>query len=147
MTLSATSPAPPPEVATALNACPDAARSYVQILRDLIFQTAQSTPRVGQLEETLKWGEPAYLTHSPKTGTTLRLGWDKSGDHARLFVPCQTTLIETWRGHYQDTLNLVGNREVSLPTDQPLPSAELQHCIAMALTYHLTRSAKRLGAA
>ena len=141
MALSATHPAPPPEVATALKACPKAATSHMFKLRDLIFETALSTPQVGQLEETLKWGEPAYLTHSPKTGTTLRLGWDKAGEHARLFVPCQTTLIETWRSHYDKTLDFVGNREVSLPTHRPFPRAELQHCIAMALTYHLRKTA------
>lgn len=124
-----------------LNACPEAAASHLRALRDLIFETAEATPQVGEIEETLKWGEPAYLTHAPKTGTTLRLGWDKTGDHARLFVPCQTTLIETWRAHYNETLDFVGNREVSLPTYRPLPRAELQHCIAMALTYHLRKTA------
>jgi hypothetical protein len=141
LALSATSPAPPPEVANVLNACPEAAASHLRALRDLIFETAEATPQVGEIEETLKWGEPAYLTHAPKTGTTLRLGWDKTGDHARLFVPCQTTLIETWRAHYNETLDFVGNREVSLPTYRPLPRAELQHCIAMALTYHLRKTA------
>ena len=141
MALASTHPAPPPEVATALDACPNRAMPHIQKLRDLIFHTAEMTPQVGQLEETLKWGEPAYLTRAPKTGTTLRLGWDQSGDRACLFVPCQTTLIETWRAHYHKTLDFVGNREVSLPTDQPLPRAELQHCIAMALTYHLRKTA------
>lgn len=116
--------------------------SHIQALRGLILETADATPHVGELEETLKWGEPAYLTRAPKTGTTLRLGWDKAGDRARLFVPCQTTLIETWRSHYHARLDFVGNREVSMPTDQPLPRAELQHCIAMALTYHLRKTAK-----
>ena len=34
-------------------------------LRQLIFETAAATEVVGELEETLKWGEPSYLT--PKT--------------------------------------------------------------------------------
>ena len=71
----------------------------------------------------------------------MRLGWVADGDHARLFVPCQTSLIETWRAHYQETLDFAGNREISLPTNKPLPRAELQHCIAMALTYHLRKTA------
>ncbi|MEL7111673.1 MAG: DUF1801 domain-containing protein [Pseudomonadota bacterium] len=141
MALAATYPAPPPEVATALRACPDRAAPHVKALRHLILDTARTTPQVGHVRETLKWGEPAYLTQAPKTGTTLRLGWDESGAHARLFVPCQTTLIESWRSHYHKTLHFVGNREVSMPTDQPLPRAELQHCIAMALTYHLRKTA------
>ena len=141
MALAATYPAPPPEVANVLNTCPEPAVSHLHALRALIFETAEEMPQVGRIEETLKWGEPAYLTHRPKSGTTLRLGWDAPGDHARLFVPCQTTLIKTWRTHYQQTLTFVGNREISLPTNHPLPHAELQHCIAMALTYHLRKTA------
>ncbi|MHA7899467.1 MAG: DUF1801 domain-containing protein [Henriciella sp.] len=141
MALSATQPKPPRAVADALAACPSAGRSHVWAIRDLIYHTAGKTTGVGEIEETLKWGEPAYLTHRPKSGTTIRLGWTADGTRARLFVPCQTTLIETWRERYGDTLTLVGDREVSLPTDQPLPRAELQHCIAMALTYHSRKTA------
>lgn len=33
----------------------------MQILRGLMFEVAEATEGVGALEETLKWGEPAYL--------------------------------------------------------------------------------------
>ena len=38
-------------------------------------------------------------------------------------------------------LRALRTRENSLLTHRPLPSAELQHCIAMALTYHLRKTA------
>ncbi|MCR9079043.1 MAG: DUF1801 domain-containing protein [Hyphomonadaceae bacterium] len=134
-------PSPPPDVAAALDACPRAARASAAALRALIFETAASLPEVGPLTETLKWGQPAYLTAQSKSGTTIRLGWDADGGAIRLFVHCQTSLVDAWRQRYGDELTFVGNREISIPTDTDLPRAPLQHCIAMALTYHSRKGA------
>ncbi|MEL6693107.1 MAG: DUF1801 domain-containing protein [Pseudomonadota bacterium] len=141
MAQAATIPKPPVSVADAMNACPQSARACLDALRALIFETAAATPGVGEIEETLKWGQPSYLTHRPKSGTTIRLGWDEAGTRISLFVHCQTSLVDAWRDRYGDMLTLIGNREIALPTDQPLPRAALQHCIAMALTYHLRKTA------
>ena len=141
MARDATIPKPPADVADVLAACPTDGYAHLDALRGLIFETAAQTKGVGKLEETLKWGQPSYLTHSPKSGTTIRLGWDEAGTRVSLFVHCQTSLVEAWRDRYGDTLTLIGNREIALPTDQPLPRAALQHCIAMALTYHLRKTA------
>lgn len=136
MATTATLPTPPPAAAKVLDACPAAARQAVTALRTLILETAAELDGVGPLTETLKWGEPAYLTEKPRTGTTIRLGWDERGSTLSLYVHCQTTLIKEWRDLYEPELTFIGNRELSLPTDQALPHAALKHCIAMALTYH-----------
>lgn len=118
------------------------ARAYLLSLRDLVFKTATTTPGVGTITETLKWNEPAYLTHAPKSGTTIRLGWNvKTPGTARLFVHCQTSLVEDWRAQYSDTLTFEGNRAIALNINTPLPRAALRHCIAMALTYHARKTA------
>ena len=135
-------PSPPPDVAAALDACPRAARASAAALRTLIFETADGLPEVGPLTETLKWGQPSYLTQASKSGTTIRLGWDEDGAAISLFVHCQTSLVDTWRQRYGNELTFVGNREISIPTDTDLPRAPLQHCIAMALTYHSRKTAK-----
>ncbi len=44
-------------------------------LRHLVLETASETEGVNKLEETLKWGEPSYLT---KNGSTIRMDWKKS---------------------------------------------------------------------
>ena len=135
-------PLPPPAVAAAYDACPPKARQLLSALRKLVFETAARHPETGPLTETLKWGEPAFLTDASKSGTTIRLGWSpKRPDTAGLFVSCQTSLIETWRALYADELTLVGNREIRFPLGQPVPVAPVQHCIAMALTYHKRKSA------
>jgi hypothetical protein len=52
---------------------PDQVRERLLALRDLIFDTASHTKGVGEIEETLKWGQPSYLTIKPKSGTTIRI--------------------------------------------------------------------------
>ncbi len=132
----ATLPSPSRDVAKVFETCPLKVRDALLDLRSLIFTTASTLPEVGRLTETLKWGEPAYLTDQTKSGTTIRLGWAKDGSSISLFVHCQTTLIGEWRDRYGDELNFVGNRELRLPMSAPLPKDKLQHCVAMALTYH-----------
>ncbi len=132
----------PPAVAAAYEAFPPAARKLLLSLRRLIFDTAAGLPAAGPLTETLKWGEPAYLTEATRSGTTIRLAWSpKQPATASLFVSCQTSLIETWRDRYSDDLTFIGNREIRFPLGQPLPDATVRHCIAMALTYHKRKSA------
>jgi hypothetical protein len=45
-------------------------------LRRLIFFVAAQDEHIGGLEETLKWGVPAYLTSVSKSGTTIRIDWE-----------------------------------------------------------------------
>lgn len=73
-------------------------RAALMHLRDLIFAVAERTPNTGHLVETLKWGQPAYLTEKPKSGTTIRIDADNAyGSDYALYVPCSTCLVETWR--------------------------------------------------
>jgi len=115
---------------------PPAIRRKLLGLRSLIFKTAASMPGVGALEETLKWGEPAYVTLS-KSGSTIRLGWKKSnpGEYA-MYFNCQTNLVETFRTLFPKELKFAGNRAVIFDEkDRPATDA-LAYCIGIALTYH-----------
>lgn len=129
------------EVAEAFDGYAPAARATLLQLRELIIETAARTEGVGPLQETLKWGQPAYLTASSRSGTTIRLD-SKSPTHCSLFVHCQTDLVPRFRSLYPDVLECVGNREVTLDVHAALPEAPLRHCIALALTYHLDRRSR-----
>ena len=50
------------DVEAVFSGYPETLRRRLMALRALIFETAQSTEGVGALEETLKWGQPSYLT-------------------------------------------------------------------------------------
>lgn len=71
-----------PNVERAFSAFPDEVKTGLLLLRALIFDVAARTEGVGRLEETLKWGQPAYLTPETKPGTTIRLGCPKAGGFA-----------------------------------------------------------------
>ncbi len=119
---------------------PDQIRNRLLAIRECIFERAASLQAVGELEETLKWSEPAYLTAETGAGTTIRLNWKPATpDLFRILVHCQTTVIDTCRGLYPE-LTFDGNRAIVLTVKDELPVRALSHCIDIALTYH---SAKR----
>ena len=87
-----------PAVEAVFAAYPEPARGRLMALRRLILETAAATDGVGPLDETLKWGQPSYLTPKSRSGTTIRIDRLKTGGYG-LFVNCQTSLIETYRAH------------------------------------------------
>ena len=101
-----------------------------------MLETAAGIPEVGELEEALRWGEPAYLTPSG-TGSTIRLGPVRGmSDEFALFFNCQTTLVETFRQWFPQGLRFEGNRSIVFRVDEPLPAEAVAECVEAALTYH-----------
>lgn len=134
-----TSSAPPPEVDAVFAACPPPAAARLRALRGLILSAAKATG-TPPLQETLKWGQPAYLP-AQKHGTTLRLGWsDKIPEFCTLHGHCQTDLVSRWRVLFADAFTYDGNRTVFVPVSGDFPDAALQQLAAMALTYHRDKS-------
>ncbi len=129
-------------VCEAFDAAPAAVRPGMLALRALIFETAAAIEGVGPLTETLKWGEPAYLTETSKSGTTIRIGWKKAApSRYALYFNCNTSLIETFRAQFGDDLAFEGNRAVVFDKDDVLPTKAVTSCIASALTYHRDKKA------
>jgi hypothetical protein len=109
-------------------------------VRQLIFNVAQNTEGVGRLEETLKWGEPSYITAETKSGSTIRLGSNRSSvDHYAIYFNCKTTLIGTFKEVYADLFKYEGNRGLVFHKNDKIAIPELSSCIGMALTYHLSK--------
>jgi Domain of unknown function (DU1801) len=131
--------APESAVDAVFSAYPGPVRSKLKALRRLIFDTARTTDGVGALEETLKWGQPSYLTTESKSGSTIRIDQVKTeaGRYA-VYFHCQTDLVETFRELYPE-LSYSGNRAILLDAGEKLPEKALRHCVALALTYHLRR--------
>ncbi len=123
-------------VADTFASYPEPARAALLSLRSMIFATAATTPHVGALEETLKWGQPSYLTPETKSGTTIRLGVPKQGGFA-IFTHCQTTVIADFRTLFPDDFAYDGNRGVLFADGEELPLGKLQLLISAALTYKL----------
>lgn len=110
-------------------------------IREWIFQQASRSSRIGRIEETLKWGEPSYLTPESRSGSTIRLGvYDD--EHIALYFNCQTSLVEDFRTRYGHMLAFAKNRAVVIKSETPLPEAEIRACIDSALLYHVNRKSK-----
>jgi hypothetical protein len=128
-------------VARAFAAYPPDLRRRLLELRGLILDTAAATPGVGELEETLKWGEPAYLTSASKSGSSLRLGPVRSSpSRYALYFNCKTTLVDTFRTRFPVELRYEGNRAIVLEAGQAPPLDTLSFCIQAALIYHRRKS-------
>lgn len=131
-------------VAQVLASYPQSIREKVLVLRSLIFKTAATTEGVGELTETLKWGEPAYLTTASKSGTTIRLGWKRPHpSRYAMYVHCQTNLVETFRTLAPDGVQFEGNRAIVFEETDTVPTDFLTACIAAALTYHREKRSAR----
>jgi len=107
-------------------------------MRSLIFKTAAGLPEVGPIEETLRWGQPTYLTTQTKSGSMIRLDIHQgSSNQYALYFHCQTSLVDTFRSIYSNELNFEKNRAIVFETDRDIPWEAVTHCISMALTYRL----------
>jgi hypothetical protein len=116
---------------------PSAVRDKLMVLRKLIFDTAATMNEVGEIEETLKWGEPAYLTSNSGSGSTIRIGWKQSKpDTYAMYFNCQTSLITTFKTLFPNELNYEGNRAIVFEVCQPIAMDALTVCLATALRYH-----------
>lgn len=133
-----------PEVAAVFNSYPEIMRDKLLYLRQLIYETAQETKGVGELEETLKWGEPSYLTPKTKSGSTVRIDWKQANESQyAIYFKCTTNLVETFKAKYPTDFKYGGNRCILFDQNDKVPAAKLKDCIALALTYHLNKKSRR----
>ena len=128
-------------VENAFQAYPLKERQGLLKLRALIFETAAETEGVGPLEETLKWGQPSYLTTKTKAGSTVRLGLPKTGGFA-IYTHCQTSLMSDFQTLFPDDFVYEGNRAIHFQSEEDLQADKLRLLIKAALTYHLKKDAK-----
>ncbi len=116
-------------------------RRKLLVLRQLIFDTASAIEGVGELEETLRWGEPSYLTAQTRSGSMVRINAKGLEGRYAMYFHCQTNLVETFRDRYADKFTFE-NRAIVFENGDAVPVKELRHCIALALTYHSDRSGR-----
>ncbi|MBX9451299.1 MAG: DUF1801 domain-containing protein [Mesorhizobium sp.] len=130
------------DVATTFDGYPHPSQDKLLDLRRLIFDTAAETAGVGHIEETLKWGQPSYLTPQTRSGSTIRIDAIKDDPQRfAMYFHCQTDLAATFRRLYPNSFAFEGNRAIHFCASDALPEDELKHCIALALTYHSRKKA------
>lgn len=119
---------------------PAAVRRKLMMLRETIFEVAAGTPGVGPIDETLRWGEPAYLTTATRSGSSIRIAWKpaKPNQYAMYFI-CTTDLVSTFRSLFPHDFRFEGRRALVFEADDAVPMDALAVCIRAALTYHQKR--------
>jgi hypothetical protein len=129
-------------VASVFKAYPPALRSRLMAMRELVFDTAAKTAGVGRLSETLKWGQPSYLTEETGSGTTVRIDRLKTTNGYAVYFHCQSGLLGQFRELYPDTFKYEGKRAIVFGAADRVPLRELRHCLALALTHHSRKKKK-----
>ena len=131
-----------PIIAERIESYPETANAKFREIRSLIFEIAKNN-ELGQIEETLKWGQPSYLS---KSGSTIRIDWQRKNPQSiDIFFNCKTILVETFKEIFNEDLSYRGNRVVEVSLEKPIPQ-ELETCILMALNYHKLKKLPLLGA-
>lgn len=102
-----------------------------------VFVNVAQEANVGPLDESLKWGQPAWRPRAPRMGSTLRMDWneDVPGQLA-LFVDCKTDLAARMRDLYPDLPGNDGQRRIVIDLDAPLPEQAIAHLAEMTFGYH-----------
>ena len=65
-------------------------------LRELIFEVAKNDSRIGRLTETIRWGQPSYITEETGAGSTIRID-AVSEDEVAVYFICTSGLVEEFR--------------------------------------------------
>jgi len=129
-----------PEVAVVFESYPRKIRTKLMFLRQLVLDTAASIEAVGEIEETLKWGEPSYLTPKTKSGSTIRIAWkERREEEYSIYFKCTANLVPAFKEKYSRVFRFGGDRSIDFHIDDKVPVKELKNCIALALTYHLNK--------
>ena len=125
-------------VAAKFDTYADSSKRRLLDLREIIFDVAAKTKGVGVIEETLRWGEPTYLTSATKSGSMIRIDIFKAKPSTyAMYFHCQTNLIDTFKSEFPEQFRYSKNRAIVFNENEPFPIGAVRTCIALALTYKL----------
>lgn len=122
---------------------PNRVRHKMQGLKELVIATAKETEGLDELEITLKWGEPSFIS---EYGSTIRMDWKaRTPNQYVLYFQCTSRLVDTFRLVFGSKFQYEGKRALIFQMDQKIPNAELKACIKAALRYHKVKDQMTLG--
>lgn len=130
-------------VSQVINSYPPAVREKVLYIRKLVYETAGENENIPEVEESLKWGEPAYKT---KFGSTMRIAAKKNNNEEfGVYFQCTSRLIPVFREVFQESLRFEGNRAIIFNVNDNIPENIIKKCISTALQYHRVKNLPTLG--
>ena len=122
---------------------PEIVRDKMIFLKNLVIETAEEMEGVEEMELTLKWGEPSFIT---KNGSTLRMDWKEKTPHQyAMYFQCTSRLVDTFKLVFDQTFQYEGKRAIVFALDQKIPVEALKECIKATLQYHEVKNQITLG--
>ena len=116
----------------------DSIRQPVDDLRTIVIEAASEIEELAEVEETLKLGEPSFLTTG---GSTVRIDWKQSmPDQFAMYFSCTSKLVPTFKRLFGDVFKFDKNRAIVFSTSSPIPTTKLKACVAAALQYHRVKN-------
>ncbi len=116
------------------------AQQHLLATRAILLDVADSA-EVGALEESLKWGQPAWRPRKARTGATLRLNWTADRpDKLMAFVDCKTDLASQMSTRFPGQYHNDGRRALGFDLDRPLPGDAVAQLAYLTFTYHRAKA-------
>ncbi|WP_299768522.1 hypothetical protein [uncultured Tateyamaria sp.] len=132
----------PSEILNRTENWPDEAQTHFLRLRSIVHDVATSAD-IGPLDESLKWGQPAWRPKRPRVGSTLRVDWSPTTPNRLMaFVDCKTDLAAQMDNRFPQQFHNDGRRALGFDLDAPLDEDAVWQLAHITLTYH---RAKRQG--
>ncbi|EZH73784.1 hypothetical protein ATO12_17780 [Aquimarina atlantica] len=132
-----------PKVKEVFENYPNTIRPKMQFLKKLVIETAEETEGIDEMEITLKWGEPSFVT---KNGSTLRIDWkEKTPNQYAMYFQCTSRLVDTFRLIFDHKFRYEGKRAIVFQLHEKIPILELKKCIKASLRYHNVKHEMTLG--
>ena len=132
-----------PRVEKVFETYPIRVRDKMVFLRNLVHEVANKSEDIRNLEETLRWGEPSFIT---KHGSTLRMDWkEKNPNQYAIYFKCTSQLVPTFKLVYGDLFKYEKTRAILFDLDDEIPITEIKNCIKACLTYHKVKKLPFLG--
>ncbi|WP_299741914.1 hypothetical protein [uncultured Tateyamaria sp.] len=118
---------------------PDKAQTHFLRLRSIVHDVATSAD-IGPLDESLKWGQPAWRPKRARVGSTLRVDWSPTTPNRLMaFVDCKTDLAAQMDNRFPQQFHNDGRRALGFDLDAPLNEDALWHLAHITLTYHRSK--------
>ncbi|MBY5932280.1 hypothetical protein KUV51_04645 [Tateyamaria omphalii] len=126
----------PTDILARVETWPTPAQTHFLRTRTLVHEVATSED-IGPLDESLKWGQPAWRPTRARTGSTLRVDWSPSTPNRLLaFVDCKTDLAAQMDLRFPGQFHNDGRRALGFDTETPLDEDAVWQLAQLTLTYH-----------
>lgn len=107
-----------------------------------IFQDVARAAETGPLDESLKWGQPAWRPRKARMGSTLRLNWSADApDQIAAFVDCKTDLAAQMDTRFPGQFRNDGRRSLAFDLSSGLHADAIWQLAHLTFTYHRAKRA------